>query len=177
MDKAEFGKWAAALKTYYPREEKLIPNKEAMELWFAQLGDIPYDVATIALNKWVVTEKWSPSIAEFRRCTLDVLGGGAESWGSAWEKVLEAIRRYGSYEPAKALASLPPAAAEAARQIGWRNLCMSENQAADRAHFQKVYEIAAERQTEKALLPKSLLELIAQKQIGALEKKEEQNAE
>ena len=33
MTKKEFAIFAAALKTYYPREQ-LLPNSEAMELWF-----------------------------------------------------------------------------------------------------------------------------------------------
>ena len=48
VDKKEFGMFTAALKTYYPREDKLLPNQEAMELWYRQLQDIPYIVAETA---------------------------------------------------------------------------------------------------------------------------------
>lgn len=63
MTEQEFAKFAMGLKTYYPREN-LLPNRPAMELWYRQLQDLPYEVAETALNKWVSTNKWSPSIAE-----------------------------------------------------------------------------------------------------------------
>ena len=52
MDKKEFAVIAAALQTYYPRFS-LIPNEQAMELWYDGLKDIPADVATAGLKKWV----------------------------------------------------------------------------------------------------------------------------
>jgi hypothetical protein len=63
MDKKEFATFAMALKTYYPRET-LLPNTQAMELWYKQLQGIPLVVAQIALEKWVATNKWSPSISD-----------------------------------------------------------------------------------------------------------------
>lgn len=63
MDKKEFATFAMALKTYYPRET-LLPNTQAMELWYKQLQNLPLVVAEIALEKWVATNKWSPSISD-----------------------------------------------------------------------------------------------------------------
>lgn len=63
MDKKEFAKFAMALKTYYPKEQ-LLPNQQAMELWYRQIKDIPLLIAEMALQKWVATNKWSPSISE-----------------------------------------------------------------------------------------------------------------
>ena len=56
MDKKEFALFASALRTYYSKEN-LLPNSQAMELWFRQLMDIPYPVAEATLNKWVATNK------------------------------------------------------------------------------------------------------------------------
>lgn len=63
MTRKEFGLFAMAIKTYYPKEN-LIPNEQAMELWYQQLQDIHYDIACRMLNEWVRENKWSPSIAE-----------------------------------------------------------------------------------------------------------------
>lgn len=65
MTKKEFSMIANAMRTYYPRE-KILPNEQSMELWYNQLKDIPYDLAEKALNKWVATNKWSPSISDIR---------------------------------------------------------------------------------------------------------------
>lgn len=66
MTKQEFGKFAMAMKTYYPRESSLLPNNQTMELWFRQLNDLDYITAERALNNWVKVNKWSPTIAEIR---------------------------------------------------------------------------------------------------------------
>lgn len=65
MTKQEFAILASAIRTYYPKE-KILPNQQAMQLWFAHLQDIPYRVAEIALEKWVINNKWSPTIADLR---------------------------------------------------------------------------------------------------------------
>lgn len=65
MTKQEFAILASAIRTYYPKE-KILPNQQAMQLWFIHLQDIPYRVAEIALEKWVINNKWSPTIADLR---------------------------------------------------------------------------------------------------------------
>lgn len=63
MDKREFATFTMALKTYFPKEQ-LLPNTQAMELWYGQLKNLPLTIAQMALQKWVSTNKWSPSISE-----------------------------------------------------------------------------------------------------------------
>ena len=159
----EFATFAMALKTYYPREN-LLPNDQAMDLWFAQLQDIPYKVAEIGLNKWVSLNKWSPSIADIREMASTVAHGELPSWGDAWQEVLLAIRQYGSYRALEAMNSLSPLARKATERIGFTNLCMSENMSADRANFRLIYEQLAERQKKDEQLPLPLKTLIAQMQ-------------
>ena len=80
MNKQEFSLFTMALKTYYPREN-LLPNTQAMELWYQQLQDIPYRTAEAALNQWVATNKWSPSIADIRETAAGVASGEVLDWG------------------------------------------------------------------------------------------------
>ena len=134
MNKREFATFAMALKTYYPREN-LLPNDKAMDLWFGQLQDIPYQVAEAGLQKWVSLNKWSPSIADIREMASGIVHGELPDWGDAWEEVCKAIRHYGSYRARDALTSLSPLARKATERIGFTNLCLSENPSADRANF------------------------------------------
>lgn len=161
MERSEFATFAMALKTYYPREN-LLPNQQAMELWFNQLQDIPYMVAEAGLQKWVSTNKWSPSIADIREMTTSIRYGDMPDWGEAWEKVCMAIRKYGSYQIKEALDSLPPLTRQATERIGFLNLCVSENIMADRANFRIIYEQLAEREKKNAQMPLQLKTLIAQ---------------
>lgn len=153
MTRQEFWQFAAAIRTYYSREN-ILPNEQAMELWFRQLQDIPFPVAEAILAKWVATNKWSPSIADIRDSMAEIQNGGpADDWGEAWDQAMTAIRRFGSYDEDGALASLHPLTRETVRRLGYKSLCWSENQVADRANFRQVYEILSKRKVETDKIP------------------------
>ena len=163
MNAKEFGNFAAALRTYYSREN-ILPNQQAMELWFRQLQDIPYEAAEAILSKWVATNKWPPSIADIRDGMAEIQRGGpAPDWGDGWNQAMTAIRKFGSYSEEEALASLPPLTRETVRRLGYKSLCWSENQVADRANFRQVYEILEKRKIETDKIP-----LPVQQKLAAL---------
>ena len=160
MNKKEFALFASALRTYYPRE-KLLPNEQAMELWFNQLQDIPYKLAELTLNTWVATNKWSPSIADIREKATGLTQGEAKDWGEAWREVLRAINIYGSYQELEALESMDETTRRVVERLGFRNICMSEDIQIDRANFRMIYEQEIQRAKENAQLPQKLKELMA----------------
>lgn len=159
MDKKEFGLFASAIRTYYPREQ-ILPNQQAMELWFRQLQDIPYQIAEASLNKWVAINKWSPSIADIREMAASVKNGDIPDWGDGWEQVIMAIRKFGSYRIPEAMDSFDPITRQCVERLGFRNICMSENIAADRANFRMIFEQLAERKQKEAQIPVTLSNLI-----------------
>lgn len=168
MTRQEFSLFASALRTYYSREN-ILPNPQAMELWWRQLQDVPYDAAEAILNKWVATNKWSPSIADIRESIAEIQRGGpAPDWGDAWEQAMRAIRRFGSYEEAAALESLPPLTRETVKRLGYRSLCLSENQIADRANFRQVYEILEKREVENSKVPLPVREKLSALMAGCM---------
>lgn len=168
MTKQEFSLFASALRTYYSREN-ILPNPQAMELWWRQLQDIPYDAAEAILNRWVATNKWSPSIADIREGIAEIQRGGpVPDWGDAWEQAMWAIRRFGSYEEAAALESLPPLTRETVKRMGYRSLCLSENQIADRANFRQVYEILEKREVENSKVPLPVREKLSALMAGCM---------
>lgn len=156
MDKKEFSLLAMALRTYYPKEN-LLPNNEAMELWYRQLQDIPYKVAEIALNKWVATNKWSPTIADIRECSAEITQGELPDWGQGWEQVLRAIRQFGMYRAGEAMASFDELTRQTVERLGFRDICLSENIAQERANFRMIYEQLAERKKKQAQIPQNVL--------------------
>lgn len=160
INKKEFAIFASALRTYYPKEN-ILPNAQAMELWFKQLSDIPYNVAEVTLNKWVATNKWSPSIADIREQATGITQGEAKEWGDAWREVVRAIEYYGSWREKEALESLDETTRKVVKQLGFRNLCFSENLQNDRANFRMSYERQVERAKQDAQLPPKLKALIS----------------
>lgn len=168
MDKKEFSMFAMALKTYYPREQ-ILPNQQAMELWFREIQDIPFDVAEMALRKWVATNKWSPSIADIREMTAGIVNGDPMTWGESWEKALNAVKRFGSYNQAAAMDSLDPLTRKCVENIGYLELCRSENIMVERAHFQKIFDVYAKREKVNKQIAAPLLEAISQVQIKGID--------
>ena len=154
MNEKEFAAFAMALKTYYPKEA-LLPNKEALGLWFMQLRDLDYTLAETALCKWVAVNKWSPTIADIRQEAASITDGDLPEWGDGWEQVLKAIAKYGMYRPHEALESMDDITRQCVERLGFINLCISENQAADRANFRSIYEAYRERQRRENLIPLS----------------------
>ena len=165
MNKEQFAVFAAALRTFYPREQ-LLPNDKAMELWYQQLKDIPYEIAEITLQRWVSTNRWSPSIADIREHAAMIRCGEKPLWSDGWEEVLKAIRYFGSYRETEALQSMSPITRQVVKRLGFRNLCMAEDIMADRANFRMIYEQIADReQTAKQLSP-GLTQLIESARIS-----------
>ena len=168
MDKREFATFAMALKTYYPREQ-ILPNQQAMELWFREICDIPFEVAEMALRKWVATNKWSPSIADIREMTSGIVNGDPMAWGESWEKALNAVRRFGSYNKQAALDSLDPLTRKCVENIGYMELCMSENIMVERAHYQKIFEVYSKREKVNQQIAAPLLEAISRVQLNGID--------
>lgn len=166
MTKQEFAILAAAIKTYYPKEQ-ILPNQQALELWYRELCDIPYKVAEAALRKWVATNKWSPTIADIREMAASVAVGDVPDWGEGWEQVLTAIRKYGVYRIAEAMDSLDPLTRQCVERLGFRNICMSENINTDRANFRMIYEELAARKKKDQQIAEPLKQLIQGMQQNA----------
>ena len=164
MNKQEFGPIVSALRTYYSRFN-MLPNAEAVELWYQALQDLPGPVLSAALNKWVTTEKWPPTVAELRALSAEVTEGKLPDWGDAWEEVKHAVRYFGYMREKEALDSLSPLARATARRLTWNEICCNENPDTLRAQFRQIFESQAKRETEDRQLPPALKETIAQ--IGA----------
>lgn len=161
MTKKEFSVFVAALKTFYPREQ-LLPNQQAMGLWFQMLGDIPYQVAEAALQKWVATNKFSPTIADIREIASSIQHGDLPEWGDAWQNVREAVQRYGWYRHEEAMASLDDLTRECVKRIGFERLCHSEEPELERANFRMIFETLAKRRKTQEQLPTGLSSLIGE---------------
>lgn len=161
INKKEFTIFASALRTYYPKE-KLIPNEQAMELWYNQLKDIPYKLAEVILNKWVATNKWSPSIADIREQATELTSEEVKKdWGEAWNEVIRNIHYYGSYRIEEGMEHLTGITKEVVKRMGYMNLCQSENAMADRANFRDIYNTLLEREKQDKQIPQSLKLIIS----------------
>lgn len=160
MTEEEFSILAKIIRTSYKRE-KVLDEPETLEIWFRLLSDIPYKTAETFLEKWLATEKWSPSIADIRAGCAEIVNGKPSDWGEGWADVMQAIRRYGYMHPKKAKESMSATAWQAVGYIGgWEYICASENMEMDRANFRKCYESISKREIEKHQLPPRVIDAI-----------------
>lgn len=161
MEREQFKVLCKGMKAVYT-QETFLPDADAFNVWFGLLGDLDYAVLNAAIQKYMLTNKFPPTIADLREIATTISTGAIPDWGEGWEQVLNAIRKFGSYRETEALASMDELTQTCVRRIGFRNICMSENITADRANFRMIYEQIADRTKKESALPISLNNTIKQ---------------
>ena len=159
MDKEEFKVLVKGMKAVYS-QPTFIPDQDAFNVWYSLINDLTYEVCNVAIQKYMLANKYPPTIADIRELATTVRFGELPNWSESWENVIRAIRRYGSYNEAEALNSLDDLTRQAVIRLGFRNLCMSENIAVERANFRMIYEQLAERLKDKQNTPLQLQQTI-----------------
>jgi len=153
MTKEQFKNILAGLISNYPGLK--IDNAAQFNFWYESLKDIDYELCQIGVMKMVQTLKFTPTIASIREaCTLD----NTPTVTEAWDEVMSCVKGYGSYREVDALESMEPITRRVVESMGYRNICMSENIMAERAHFIKLYDQMAIRERQDNLLPNGLRE-------------------
>lgn len=170
MDREQFKTLVKGMKAIYS-QPTFIPDQDAFNMWFALMGDLPYEVCNVAIQKYMLTNKFPPTVAEIREIAANVVGGDPMTWGESWERALNAVRRYGSYNQAAALDSLDPLTRKCVDSIGYMQLCMSENIMVERAHFQKIFDVFQRREQTERQMPLGLQEAISRLQIKSMDEK------
>lgn len=161
MVKSEMSKILTVIAACYANFEI---SEYKTNLWFSLLGDIDYQVATLAIKKLVMTNKFAPSIAEIREACSAVMNGKSVSAGEAWGSVQKLIC-IGScrYDPPERLQELvynqlDETTAKVVKWIGWKNICEAEELSVIRGQFMKIYVTEIQRTEERKSLPPELLE-------------------
>lgn len=118
------------------------------------LADIPPADLQVVVDQCLAECKFLPAIAEIReRYALLTRTIAQPTAAEAWGEVLVEIRRVG-YVGSPYFAD--SAIAQVVRQMGWRELCMSETPGVDRAQFMRMYEqLQARGEQIERLLPQS----------------------
>lgn len=134
MTPAQTAKLVAVLMAAYPNAKI---SDEASTVYERMLADLDYATANAAVERLLATSKWIPTVAEIRETALTLGSGETRPGGDAWGDVLAAVGRYGCY---RSPAFEDPLVAKCVDALGWREICLSENQVADRARFIQLYD-------------------------------------
>lgn len=133
----------------WPEEGK---EEATITLWSKMLEDTEYFIAEAAVEKFLAESVYPPTIADIRARIGDLTVFREKTPIEAWNDVKTAIRKYGWYREADAMQFLGGVTRKVVEAIGFRTLCLSENEMADRAHFLRVYETLEKRERETALM-------------------------
>ena len=133
----------------WPREEM---SEARAGLYCRLLTDIPSDILEAACLQCIATSKFFPTVAELRDAALAMTPemDGLPTAGEAWGEVLREIWRTGTDQWHG-----PPVFSHALiertmKAMGWRNICLSEDGMADRAHFMRIYDALRQRHSAQA---------------------------
>lgn len=160
MNIDKFNSIIKAVRSAYP-QFKFIDSKEGAEIWLKALQDVPDEIVGLAFEKYIMTEKFPPSIAEIRAKIIECTGRNINDWTTAFDLTNRAIRNFGSYREAEAIewiAEQDEVAGEIARRLGFKELCLSENVEVIRGQFRRAYEAYSENMRYKEMLPQSTKE-------------------
>lgn len=166
MTVREFGIFADAIKTYFPRDN-VLPTEKAMQLWYSELKDIPYQLAHTALRKYVSTNKFAPTIADIREQVAELNDQNEEELNetAAWYLVLKAIRRstyYSEEEFAKLPATVKRAVASPKQLREWATLEDVDGKTLTviQSNFQRTFRVEQQRERERSKLSPDVLRLM-----------------
>lgn len=168
----EWKKLVKGLKSVYTSERFLLDG-DSVKIWYELLKDMDYKVLNLAIQKYMVTGKFPPTVAELREYAVGITDPTiTNDYGDGWEQVLGAVRKYGYYNVDEALASMDEVTRKCVKRLGWKNICMSENPIADRANFRQIYEQEKLKRKELQQLPdkvKQAIDLIQGEEVKQIE--------
>lgn len=168
MNKKETATILTFLRFSYPNHAEDLAQPETAEVWFRALADLDFDVVEVAATKWILTEKWPPSIADIRAAAINVTTGETVDWSEAWEMVNKAVRTIGPYREDEAMDRFDSITRETVRRMNYQTLCEMETSERDivRAQFRDIYNQVAARSREESQIPAGLRDAIKAMQIG-----------
>lgn len=161
MLKSEAAKLIAMLVTAFPDGLRFLDEEQRTEtkaLYRTMMLDLDYEIGNLAITRIIATFKKWPQIADIRAACSRQLDGRDDRGGEAWGKLLKLIGRYGMNRRPLPMALVEPEPDtfivddpllfRVIDAFGWRELCSSENQTADRARVIELYEQLALQASE-----------------------------
>lgn len=122
MEKSEFVKIMAYLGNAYGKEI----TQEMLKVWYAFFKDTNLEVFRNAIYQVITSERWFPSIAIINEIIAKQTNPTLSLSGEEeWQKVLDAIRKYG-WQEEEALNSLNSITRNIVRRLGYEHICMAD---------------------------------------------------
>lgn len=167
MEREEFKVLVKAMKAVYP-QPTFIPDQDAFNVWYGLLKDLQYNQLSMAIQKYMLTEKYPPTIADLRTKTCEIMDPDLESMSEleAWAIVRKAIRNSG-YQAKEEFEKLPLACKMAVGSPSnlreWAMMDSEQIGTVQQSHFIKSYRSAVAKIKEDRKIPDSIKKSIEKK--------------
>lgn len=166
MTRDEFKILVKGMKAVYA-QQTFLPDKDAFDMWFALLQDLPYKLANVAIQKHMLTEKFPPTPAEIREKAAQMIEVPETEMSEleAWAFVRKAIRNSG-YHAQEEFDKLPEACREAVGNAAnleeWAKMDYEKVESVGQSHFIRNFRTAVLRIKEEQRLPEQMRKLISE---------------
>ncbi len=157
MTRQEAAKLVAVILAACPAQSSKLDSQRQLAMvdaFEALLSDMSYEQANAAITVLLQTRPYMPAIADIRAAALEFARGPVTPGGERWGTVLRAMQAEGAYrQPGVDFVFHDSTTARCVQALGWRELCLSENQVADRARFIELYDKLASQSQREAQSP------------------------
>lgn len=166
MERDEFKQLVKGMKAVYA-QPTFIPDQDAFNVWYELLKDLQYKHANIAIQKYMLTEVFPPTIASIRKIASEVVQKPPDEISEleAWNIVRKAIGNSG-YHAEEEFAKLPKvcqlAVGSPANLREWAMMDSDTVGTVEQSHFIRNYRTMAKRIAEDNCIPEGLRNLIEQ---------------
>lgn len=144
---------------------QLYPNTTEMDgkslaYYASAISDIEDQFLIMAFRMHLETNKWFPSVSEIRSAAAELAGrrSGIPIPYEAWHEVMDNAKQWitGNHRSVDQHEWSHPLVKEAARLMGWEDICYSTNMESTRARFLQAYEQLKEREEHDLILSKHI---------------------
>ena len=150
----------------------LMPSIDShyINMWSSFFEDLSFQAVEAVTKKWLMTEKYPPSIADIRQGVTE-LSLDTKDASEAWQEVLGVIRKYGNYQKTEALEALSEETRVIVERFGYETFSLMETKEERTlyAQFRDAYNGAAKRKKTERQLPPELnnkLKMLSEKLLG-----------
>lgn len=146
MTREEFMTIVKALKAVYT-STSFIPDKNAFDVWYGLLQDLPYEVVSKSAQYHMSTSERYPTIANLRHGAKELTEPKELNEIQAWSLVSKAIRN-SAYHSVEEFAKLPPLVQQAVGQPNQLRTWATDseyNEQVMQSLFGRTYKAVAER--------------------------------
>lgn len=162
MTREEFMTVVKALKAVYT-SPSFIPDKNAFDVWYGLLQDLPYEVVSKSAQYHMTTSERYPTIANLRQGAHELTEPKELNEIQAWSLVSKAIRN-SAYNSVEEFAKLPPLVQQAVGQPSqlraWA-IDSDYNEQVTASLFGRTYKAVAEKAEKVGQTSKTMQGLIA----------------